>query len=579
MNEIARGNIPKELKEVKIKSIYKNKGNRDEMKYQRGIFITSTLTKLFEKIVRNRNKENLTESITKYQNGAMENRGTRDNIMAIQAVLDYNRILNREIYLVIADAEKCFDKLWLEDCCNELYMAGFQASEVKIIEELNTDITAEIETPFGKTGKIHIEKAVKQGSVMGPTMCIVSTDKINKINETTVTTIGRNFIIESLTFVDDIIGIGTKKTVEKVGRNLRTMEIQKKFTFNKEKTNIMKITPHKQNVNKNMITPRIEVGQGRVGLIKEEKYLGEWIDGTGSNKIKLEKKKEKINHMIQEVKRLGSYHKVGKMDMRVRLQLLDKIVMPALLYNMDLWTRVTKKEEEEINGMQGKILKGIFGLSTGTIYWGIIEEMEIWPMTQQIEVKKLMMLYDIMHEKNENRLIKGVVEQQKEKNFGWYKEVKGMAKSYQINVGEEIKRQSKKEWKKEVRKKIRKKIEERIREEIRDKKKLRNVRMEKWERRKYIMECTAEECKNILKIRLNMVNARANYKGTYGGDTKCRACKTEEETTEHLIDCEQYKRLVGCSRNMDVMTENIEELKQLTEYVDKVEKLKEKRGW
>ena len=103
--------------------------------------------------------------------------------------------------------------------------------------------------------------------------------------------------------------------------------------------------------------------------------------------------------------------------------------------------------------------------------------------------------------------------------------------------------------------------------------------MEKWERRKYIMEWTAEECKNILKIRLNMVNARANYKGTYGGDTKCRACKTEEETTEHLIDCEQYKRLVGCSRNMDVMTENIEELKQLTEYVDKVEKLKEKRGW
>ena len=214
----------------------------------------------------------------------MENRGTRDNIMAIQAIIDFNSMLNREIYLVIADAEKCFDKLWLEDCCNELYMAGFQASEVEIIEQLNTDITAE---------KIQIKKAVKQGSVMGPTMCIVSTDKINKINETTVTTLGPNFIIENLTFVDDIIGAGTKKTVERVGRNLRTMEIQKNFTFNKEKTNIMKITPHKQAVNKNNITPTIEVGQGRVGLIKEEKYLGEWIDETGSNKIKIEKKEGK----------------------------------------------------------------------------------------------------------------------------------------------------------------------------------------------------------------------------------------------------------------------------------------------
>ena len=89
-------------------------------------------------------------------------------------------MLNRELYLVTtADAEKCFDKLWLEDCCNELYMAGFQASEVEIIEQLNTDITAEIETPFGKTEKMEIKKAVKQGSVMGPTICIVSTDKIN----------------------------------------------------------------------------------------------------------------------------------------------------------------------------------------------------------------------------------------------------------------------------------------------------------------------------------------------------------------------------------------------------------------
>ena len=96
---------------------------------------------------------------------------------------------------------------------------------------------------------------------------------------------------------------------------------------------------------------------------------------------------------------------------------------------MDLWTRVTKKEEEEINGMQG--------LSTGRIYWGIIAEIEIWPMTQQIEEKKLMLLYDIIHEKNENRLIKGVVEQQKEMNYGWYKEVKETAESYQLNVGEE----------------------------------------------------------------------------------------------------------------------------------------------
>ena len=52
------------------------------------------------------------------------------------------------------------------------------------------NITAEIETPFGRTENIKIERAVKQGSVMGPTMCIVETDRVNDINEKTITTIG-----------------------------------------------------------------------------------------------------------------------------------------------------------------------------------------------------------------------------------------------------------------------------------------------------------------------------------------------------------------------------------------------------
>ena len=41
-----------------------------------------------------------------------------------------------------------------------------------------------------------------------------------------------------------------------------------------------------------------------------------------------------------------------------------------------------------------------------------------------------------------------------------------------------------------------------------------------------------------MSIRLNMVDTKCNYKGMYN-DTACVVCG-EEETTEHLLECEYY---------------------------------------
>ena len=48
-NKILRGNkCPGEWQKVKIKSIYKNKGSKEDLNNQRGIFLTSNVQKVFE---------------------------------------------------------------------------------------------------------------------------------------------------------------------------------------------------------------------------------------------------------------------------------------------------------------------------------------------------------------------------------------------------------------------------------------------------------------------------------------------------------------------------------------------------
>ena len=107
------GIIPEQWEAMKIKSIYKNKGSKKEVTNRRGIFLTSVLSKLFEKILLLNTEKGL--NISSYQSGGKKGQSTSDNWIVLKAILDNNKRVNKNTYLLLADAEKCFDKL-----CNKI---------------------------------------------------------------------------------------------------------------------------------------------------------------------------------------------------------------------------------------------------------------------------------------------------------------------------------------------------------------------------------------------------------------------------------------------------------------------------
>ena len=69
-----------------------------------------------------------------------------------------------------------------------------------------------------------------------------------------------------------------------------------------------------------------------------------------------------------------------------------------------------------------------------------------------------------------------------------------------------------------------------------------------------------DDIKDILKIRLHMWEVRKNYPKN-NTDTICPICRKEEDTTEHVLDCEveleKGKDMIGSS--------NIDHRKQMLE--------------
>ena len=108
------GQVPKQWNDVKIKTLFKNKGSKKRLENYRGIFLTSVVSKVFEKLVKNRIQEKL-KDVHKFQAGCQPNRSTADNIFLLRGCIDHHKYYNKCLYLTLYDVKQCFDKLWLGD--------------------------------------------------------------------------------------------------------------------------------------------------------------------------------------------------------------------------------------------------------------------------------------------------------------------------------------------------------------------------------------------------------------------------------------------------------------------------------
>ena len=185
LNEIMeKGDIPNKWKSMRIKSLYKKKGDRREMENQRGIFLTNIVSKVFERIILNRNRNVIEKYMSAFQCGGKKGRSTIDHLFQLRAVMDEYRYKNRDLHVFYGDLQKCFDKLWLKDCIVKLSKSGMNLRELMLVHSLNEEAIIYVQTPYEETKMFRAKEIVRQGTIWGPTLCAIVTDKVNSIHTT-----------------------------------------------------------------------------------------------------------------------------------------------------------------------------------------------------------------------------------------------------------------------------------------------------------------------------------------------------------------------------------------------------------
>ena len=359
-------------------------------------------------------------------------------------------------------------------------------------------------------------------------MCCAETSTFNSIGEVKYS-YGK-IIIGMPVFMDDITTAGKAEHIRKGIKNCARMEKEKKISFGLKKTKYMIVKTGREDEEEINET----VKAGRIQRTDKCKYLGVTISTDGQLTEHIKELNSRCDTINQEISAIGAKTQVGKEEVRVKLKLFETCLMPALLYGMEAWKKLSKAEIQIVEKIQGKALKRIFRLLITTPYIGLIIETGVWPAEKTVNYSSLMLYHNIISS-SKDRLVKLIILEQRAQNHSntFYDKVRTIAE--ELNIKSVIMKKS--DWKRTVKDKIQNQIQERVGKEMENKTKLRTVQEDNSERKEYITTCDSDLVKDIMKIRLHMWELKKNYPREEEG-TKCPICNQKEVATEHVLECQ-----------------------------------------
>ncbi|KAJ4447763.1 hypothetical protein ANN_09771 [Periplaneta americana] len=153
-------------------------GEEDQLTNWRPISIFSVVRRIIEKVLDKflRNFVNLTNQ----QRGFISIPGTHINSSVINGCLQDAKLENKNCCVAFLDISKAYDNIGLEHLKRSLYHVDMPNNLRDLIINLMEDNIIKIETDLNKSGDIHLNKGVAQGSPLSPVLFNLAIDNILK---------------------------------------------------------------------------------------------------------------------------------------------------------------------------------------------------------------------------------------------------------------------------------------------------------------------------------------------------------------------------------------------------------------
>lgn len=330
--------------------IIPKKGDREDLKNYRPIALLPTVYKVFTKVLLNRMSRQLDEGQPREQAGFRSGYSTLDHLQSINQVLERCRECQIPLCIVFVDYEKAFDSIEINAVINALAKQGIHQKYLKTLLNTNRGCSTQIRL-FYKDLNIPIRRGVRQGDTISPKLFTAALEDVFRQldwDKCGISIDGEK--LSHLRFADDIVLFAKDvNTAEKMLSELNEASTAVGLRINRAKTQAMK--------NNYCGEAKMTLENTEITFTDKYVYLGQQI--TADHKIDGEIRRRRsaawnsFNNIREVLKKTT--------DVKIRAQLFNSTVLPALNYGSETWT-MRESEKQKLTATQRAMERRIIGV-------------------------------------------------------------------------------------------------------------------------------------------------------------------------------------------------------------------------
>ena len=164
------GAVPQDMRDAKIVTLYKNKGDRSDCNNYRGISLLSIVGKVFARVLLHRLQKLADKVYPESQCGFRTGRSTIDMIFSLRQLQEKCREQHKPLFLAFIDLTKAFDLVSRDGLFKILEKIGCPPKLLSLVRSYHEDMKGTVQFDGSTSDTFDIRSGVKQGCVLAPTL-------------------------------------------------------------------------------------------------------------------------------------------------------------------------------------------------------------------------------------------------------------------------------------------------------------------------------------------------------------------------------------------------------------------------
>ena len=165
----SEGEVPQDMRDANIVTLYKNKGDRGDCNNYRGISLLSVVGKVFARVVLKRLQVLAEQVYHESQRGFRANRSITDMVFSLKQLQEKCRKQRQPLFVAFIDLTKAFDLVSMDGLFKILPKIGCPPKLLSIIS-FHEDMKGTEVFDGSTSATFSIRIGVKQGCVLAPTL-------------------------------------------------------------------------------------------------------------------------------------------------------------------------------------------------------------------------------------------------------------------------------------------------------------------------------------------------------------------------------------------------------------------------